>query len=135
MLKSFLLFPLLYANAIIGDLANAEGCKSNNCVTKCQSKWELKDGHCYFWGNRSLSWDDAEAFCKREGGHLISVASLAYEEGSFACRQSLCSGVIFSPLNIDIAEQGAYGKQRLIMQTQRTKHLVSFNGKRGSAQN
>jgi len=92
MLKSFLLFLLLYVNAITGDLANAEGCKSNNCVTKCQSKWEFKDGHCYLWDNRSLSWDEAEAFCKKEGGHLTSLASLANEEGNFACRQNLCSG-------------------------------------------
>ena len=35
----------------------------------------LEDGHCYLWGDKMLSWDAAEEFCQKEGGHLASVTS------------------------------------------------------------
>ena len=52
---------------------------SEECETKCQTNWELNEGRCYLWGNKTLNWDDAEAFCQKEGGHLASANSRVIE--------------------------------------------------------
>ena len=125
MLKSFLLLLLLYTNITRGDLITATACKINNCVTKCQNKWELKDGHCYLKGTKELSWDDAEAYCQKEGGHLGSLEEQANGKGNFVCSYNLPSGGFFS-LNIDPTEQtilqSAHRKQRFVIQIHRNKH-------------
>ena len=44
-------------------------------MTACGNDWEEHGDHCYLWSEEKMSWDDAEAFCKRKGGHLASVTS------------------------------------------------------------
>ena len=59
-----------------------KACKDNACVTSCGGEWLENGGHCYLWSEKELrkSWEDAEEFCKREGGHLASVTSEASNE-------------------------------------------------------
>ena len=116
MLKSCLLLLLFIA---IGDIVNATGYNSSyDCVTKCQRNWELKDGHCYLKGTKELSWDDAEAYCQKEGGHLGSREEQANGKGNFVCSYDLSSGG-FSSLNIGATKQtilqSARRKQRFVM--------------------
>ena len=44
-------------------------------MTACGNDWEEFGDRCYLWGDKKMSWDDAEAFCRRKGGHLASVTS------------------------------------------------------------
>ena len=46
----------------------------------CEQDWEENGNHCYFWSTESKSWDEAEQFCKEEGGHLASVTSNATDD-------------------------------------------------------
>ena len=57
--------------------------KDNKCFSACQGNWEKNGDHCYLWsrkGQQKLTWDDAEEFCNKEGGHLASVTSEAINE-------------------------------------------------------
>merc|ERR1712013_728768 len=47
----------------------------SGCVASCGQGWEKNGDHCYFWSTAKKNWNDAEAFCKKEGGHLASVNS------------------------------------------------------------
>ena len=44
-------------------------------MTACGNDWEKHGDRCYLWGEEKMSWDDAEAFCRKKGGHLASVTS------------------------------------------------------------
>ena len=124
MLKSCLRLLLFFA---IGDIVNATEYNSTNddCVTKCQRNWELKDGHCYLEGTKELSWYDAEAYCQKEGGHLGSLEEQADGKGNFVCSYNLRSGGFYC-LNIDTTDhtilQSARRKQRFVMQIHRNRH-------------
>ena len=52
-----------------------KGCDNTKCVSSCPVNWVEMEGHCYLWGKPDVekSWDDAEEFCRNEGGHLPSV--------------------------------------------------------------
>ena len=55
-------------------------------VTGCEGNWEKHGSNCYLWSQKDqqkLDWYDAEAFCKKEGGHLASVTSEATNEYIF----------------------------------------------------
>ena len=41
----------------------------------CQKDWKEQGDRCYLWSDEKSSWKDAEAFCKKKGGHLASVTS------------------------------------------------------------
>ena len=58
-----------------------KACLEKACVTACKENWEEKSGRCFLWGgNKKRSWDEAEEFCQKEGGHLASVTSEAIHE-------------------------------------------------------
>ena len=42
--------------------------------------WQKNGNHCYYWSRDTKTWDEAEAFCKEEGGHLASVTSKAIND-------------------------------------------------------
>ena len=51
-------------------------CKDEKkCIESCQENWVENGDHCYYWSTTALNWNDAEDFCRKEGGHLASVTS------------------------------------------------------------
>ena len=48
---------------------------SSGCRETCDQDWEKNGDKCYFWSTAKKNWRDAEAFCKKQGGHLASVNS------------------------------------------------------------
>ena len=46
----------------------------------CQKDWEGNGDRCFLWSDKKSNWNDAEEFCKKNGGHLASVTSEAVDE-------------------------------------------------------
>ena len=42
--------------------------------------WEKWGDQCLLWSKKAKNWDEAEDFCKGQGGHLVSVTSKALNE-------------------------------------------------------
>ena len=42
---------------------------------ECGKNWEENGEHCYYWSTDQNTWDAAERFCQKEGGHLASISS------------------------------------------------------------
>merc|ERR1712107_238674 len=54
---------------------------NNRCANSgCGNDWEPYDDHCYYWSNNTKTWDEAEAFCQEENGHLASITSNAINQ-------------------------------------------------------
>jgi hypothetical protein len=59
----------------------ALGCTNGACNTCPGSIW-ASNGHCYWYVSTGTTWDNAEAACVAQGGHLVSINSSA--ESDFA---------------------------------------------------
>ena len=53
-----------------------ENCE-DECVSSCKPYWAEIGNHCYFWSKIQLNWLEAEAACRKQGGHLASIDSKA----------------------------------------------------------
>jgi len=49
-------------------------------TTACVDDWEAYDDHCYYWSTNTKTWNEAEAFCQQENGHLASITSEAINQ-------------------------------------------------------
>merc|ERR1719167_1866224 len=49
-------------------------------TTACVDDWEAHDDRCYFWSTNTKTWNEAEAFCQQENGHLASITSEAINQ-------------------------------------------------------
>ena len=56
------------------------GCDVGHCISACPHGWEENGDSCFFWSSAENSWDDAEAWCKRQDSHLASVPSPSIRE-------------------------------------------------------
>ena len=65
--------PLYKENYCAGYTENCD----EECVSSCKPYWTEIDSHCYLWSKIQLSWAEAEGACRKEGGHLASIASKA----------------------------------------------------------
>ena len=61
---------------------SGKSCTNNNCVAACEKGWEQNGTYCYFWSTdaMTLTWSDAEDYCKNKSGHLASVTSNAIND-------------------------------------------------------
>merc|ERR1712037_579554 len=63
----------LPSNGMEGYTENCDG----ECVSSCKPYWVEIQSHCYFWSKIQLNWAEAEATCRKQGGHLASITSKA----------------------------------------------------------
>ena len=59
-----------------GYTENCDG----ECVSSCKPYWVEIESHCYFWSKIQLNWVEAEATCRKQGGHLASITSKAIND-------------------------------------------------------
>ena len=46
----------------------------------CSDDWEEHGDRCYYWSTDKKTWNEAEAFCQQENGHLASITSEAINQ-------------------------------------------------------
>ena len=42
---------------------------------RCKPGWKSYEGQCYYLGNQTISWFDAQSKCRSEGGDLITISN------------------------------------------------------------
>merc|ERR1712037_780266 len=47
---------------------------NHTCANNCSDGWIQFEEKCYKWSKDEKTWEDAERFCRSEGGHLASVS-------------------------------------------------------------
>ena len=59
-----------------------DDCKKEMCTESCPEGWVEKLGSCYFWARTDdkKTWEEAQQFCRNEGGQLPVVTSKAVNE-------------------------------------------------------
>ena len=59
-----------------------EECRQAKCTRSCPAGWAEKEGACYFWGktNDKKTWEEADKFCRNQGGRLVTVTSKAVND-------------------------------------------------------
>ena len=79
---SLLEVSLTFINKLVHSLKFhfISGCDVGHCISACPHGWEENGDSCFFWSSAENSWDDAEAWCKRQDSHLASVLSPSIRE-------------------------------------------------------
>lgn len=68
-------------------------CTAEFCVTTTCSKGAQFGNTCFFAVQSKLTWDEAEAACVKEGGHLASIASEPENAAARAAATAACGGL------------------------------------------
>ena len=73
----------------------------------CSDDWEGHGDRCYYWSTDKKTWNEAEAFCQQENGHLASITSDAINQYVLEGMNSKDFGYTWIGGN-DIDEEGTW---------------------------
>ena len=75
-LELFSLLTLVMGSDNDTSVTEKESKVLDSCMDTCPENWEREGQNCFFWGQETMTWNDAEETCGGYGAHLSSLASL-----------------------------------------------------------